>query len=169
MRKRSRYRPKGVRLDVMAWIKDGMAPLTTHHDAILGLRIKNHGALTSITRGTGTREDIDLLIAAINMTEALAMHGLGTDWRTEITAAQNAILTMAQRGIAKGDRFLFTGPELTAVNLAMEIHDAQIDQASVADMEKALAKVQSEIRAGRARRVEANQPVDKSVSNLSSV
>lgn len=153
MRKRSKYRPKGVRLDVMAWIKEGMAPITTHDQAVLDLRIKNHAALTSITKGTGTRHDIDILIAAVNMTEALAMNGIGQDWRPEITAAQNSILSMAQRGIAKGERFLFTGPELNAVNLAMEVHDAQIDKASVADLEKALAKVQAEIKAGRARPV----------------
>lgn len=154
MRKRSKYKPKGVRLDVMGWIKQGMAPMTEHHDAVLALRIKNHGALTNLVQGKGTRDDIDMLIAAINMTEALAMHGLGGDWRAEITAAQEAILTMARRGIPLGDKFLFTGPELTAVNLAMEVHDAQIDQASVADLEKAIEKVQQEIKAGRARPVE---------------
>jgi len=154
MRKRSRYRPKGVRLDVMGWVKEGMAPINTHHQAVLDLRIKNHAALNAITSGNATRYDIDILVAAINMTEALAMNGLGTDWRAEITAAQTAILTMAQRGLAKGNRFLFTGPELNAVNLAMEIHDAQIDKASVADLEKALAKVRAEIKAGRARAIE---------------
>ena len=154
MRKKSKYKPKGVRLDVMGWIKEGMQPMTTHGDAVLALRIKNHGALTNLVQGRGTRDDIDLLIAAINMTEALAMQGIGNDWRPEITAAQDAILTMTRRGIPLGDKFLFTGPELTAVNLAMEVHDAQIDQASVADLEKALDKVQQEIKAGRARPVE---------------
>ena len=154
MRKRSKYKPKGVRLDVMGWIKEGAMPMTAHNDAVLALRIKNHAALTSITKGTGTRDDIDILIASINITEALAMQGLGKDWRPEITAAQEAILTMTRRGIPLGDKFLFTGPELTAVNLAMEVHDAQIDQASVSDLERALDKVQQEIKAGRARPVE---------------
>lgn len=154
MRKKSKYKPKGVRLDVMAWVKQGMAPMTEHHDAVLALRIKNHAALTAITQGKATRDDVDILISAINMTEALAIHGLGNDWRAEITAAQDAILTMTRRGIPLGDRFLFTGPELTAVNLAMDVHDAQIDQASVLDLEKALGKVQQEIKSGRARPVE---------------
>lgn len=154
MRKRSKYKPKGVRLDVMAYVKQGMAPMTEHHDAVMALRIRNHAALAAITQGKATRDDIDTLIAAVNMTEALAMNGLGRDWRPEITAAQEAILTMTRRGIPLGDKFVFTGPELQAVNLAMEVHDAQIDQASVADLEKALAKVQQEIKAGRARPVE---------------
>lgn len=153
MRKRSKYKPKGVRLDVMGWLKDGFAPLTTHTDAVLSLRIKNHAALTSITRGQATRDDVDILISAINMTEALAMRGLGKDWRGEITAAQDAILTMCRRGLERGDKFIFTGTELTAVNLAMEVHDAQIDQASVADLENALDKVQEEIRARRAKQI----------------
>jgi hypothetical protein len=154
MRKRSKYRPKGVRLDTMAWVKQGIAPMASHNEAVLALRIKNHSALASITKGIATRDDVDLLIAAINMTEALAMQGLGKDWREEITAAQAAVLTMARRGLAKGDRFLFTGPELTAVNLAMEIHDAQIDQASVLDLEKALDTVNRIIVAGKATPVE---------------
>lgn len=151
---RKKYKPKGVRLDVMAWIKQGMAPMTEHNDAVLALRIRNHAALAAITQGKAVRDDIDTLIAAVNMTEALAMQGLGGDWRAEITAAQEAILVMTRRGIERGDKFLFTGPELQAVNLAMEVHDAQIDQASVADLERALDKVQQEIKAGRARPVE---------------
>lgn len=151
---RKKYKPKGVRLDVMAWVKQGMQPMTTHNDAVLALRIKNHAALAAITQGKAVRDDIDILIAAINITEALAMQGIGQDWRPEITAAQDAILTMTRRGLLRGDRFIFTGEELQAVNLAMEVHDAQIDQASVADLEKALGKVQQEIKAGRARPVE---------------
>lgn len=154
MRKRSKYKPKGVRLDVMTWLKEGHAPMTSHTSAVIALRIRNHAALAAITQGVAVRDDIDTLIAAVNMTEALAIHGLGQDWRAEITAAQEAILTMTRRGIPLGDRFLFTGPELQAVNLAMEVHDAQIDQASVADLEKAIDKVQQEIKAGRARPVE---------------
>lgn len=151
---RKKYKPKGVRLDVMAYVKQGMAPMTSHNDAVLALRIKNHAALTAITQGKAVRDDIDILISAVNMTEALAIHGLGSDWRAEITAAQEAILTMTRRGIERGDKFIFTGPELQAVNLAMDVHDAQIDQASVLDLEKALSKVQQEIKAGRARPVE---------------
>lgn len=151
---RKKYKPKGVRLDVMAYVKQGMAPMTSHNDAVLALRIKNHAALTAITQGKAVRDDIDILISAVNMTEALAMHGIGQDWRAEITAAQEAILTMTRRGIERGDKFIFTGPELQAVNLAMDVHDAQIDQASVLDLEKALSKVQQEIKAGRARPVE---------------
>jgi hypothetical protein len=157
VRKRSKYKPKGTRLDVMTWIKEGMKPMTSHNDAVLALRIKNHSALTAVVQGKATRDDLDILIAAVNITEALALRGIGSDWHDEIRAAQDAVLTMTRRGLANGDKFLFTGPEMQAVNLAMEIHDAQIDQASVSDLERALDKVQEEIKGKRARAIQLEE------------
>jgi hypothetical protein len=150
---RKKYKPKGVRLDVMAWVKSGMLPINKVDHAGVTLKIKNHAALASITQGTGCRDDIDVVIAAMNITEALALLGKGKDWHPEIRAAQDAILEMGKRGLAKGDKFLFTGPEMQAVNLAMDVHDAQLDECTVAELEKALAMVEREIRLKRARMI----------------
>ena len=150
---RKKYKPKGVRLDVMAWVKSGMLPINKVDHAGVTLKIKNHAALASITQGTGTRDDIDVVIAAMNITEALALLGKGKDWHTEIREAQDAILTMAKRGLSNGDRFLFTGPEMQAVNLAMDVHDAQLDECTVAELEKALNLVAQEIKHKRARMI----------------
>jgi len=150
MRKRSKYKPKGVRFDVMAYIKQGMQRMASH-PAALDLRIKNHQALTSIVRGTGTRDDVDVLINAFNVTEALAKKiELGDQYTIEIQGGQDALFTMARRCVDK-NRFIFTGPEMQAVNLAMEIHDAQLDEVSVADLERALEYVVEQIRNKRAR------------------
>ena len=87
------------------------------------------------------------------MAEALAIvAALGHEYRKEIKAAQDAILTMSRRGLAK-NRFLFTGPELTAMNLGMEVHDAQLDACTVGQLEKALDFVARELRAKRARAI----------------
>lgn len=149
---RKKYKPKGVRLDVMAWVKSGMLPINKVDHAGVTLKIKNHAALASITHGTGCRDDIDVVIAAMNITEALALLGKGQDWHPEIRAAQDAILLMAKRGLSK-DKFVFTGPEMQAVNLAMDVHDAQLDECTVAELEKALAMVEREIRHKRARMI----------------
>ena len=151
MRKRSSYKPKGVRLDTMAWVKSGLLPVSKVEHAGITLKIKNHDALTNITQGRGTRDDIDIVVAAMNVTEALALIGKGKDWHSEIRAAQDAILTMARRGLAKDNKFLFNGPEMQAVNLAMDIHDAQLDACTVAELERALNLVEQEIRHKRAR------------------
>lgn len=153
MRKRSKYRPKGVRLDVVRYVIEGMKPMAAH-PAALDLRIKNHQALANITRGQGTRDDVDVVIGALNITEALASKvELGDQYAAEIRAGQDALFQMIKRGLER-NRFIFSGPEMRAVNLAMEIHDAQIDAASVADLERALEFVESEIRNKRARVIE---------------
>lgn len=152
MRKRSRYRPKGVIMDTISHVLGGFAPVREHGRAVT-LKIKNHQALASMVAGTGSRDDIDILIAAMNVAEALAIVAdLGTEYRAEITAAQDAIVSMGRRGIAKS-RFLFTGPELTAMNLGMEIHDAQLDACTVGQLERALDFVARELRAKRARAI----------------
>ena len=91
----------------------------------------------------------------MNVTEALALIGKGKDWHTEIRAAQDAVLKMAQRGLAKGDKFVFTGAEMQAVNLCMDVHDAQLDNCTVSELEKALKLVAQEIKAKRARMIAA--------------
>ena len=152
MRKRSSYRPKGVILNTIGHVLGGFAPVREHGKATT-LKIKNHQALASMVAGTGSRDDIEILIAAMNVAEALAITAdLGDGYRPEITAAQDAIYSMGQRGLAK-NRFLFTGPELTAMNLGMEIHDAQLDACTVGQLERALNFVARELRARRARAI----------------
>jgi len=152
MRKRSRYRPKGVITDTISHVIGGFRLVQDTGKAVT-LKIKNHQALAAMTQGEGNRDDIDILIAAMNVAEALAITAeLGDEYRAEITAAQDAIYTMSRRGLAK-NRFLFTGPEMQAMNLGMEVHDAQLDACTVGQLEKALEFVGREIRAKRAREI----------------
>lgn len=152
MRKRSSYRPKGVIMDTVGHVLKGFTPVRDHGKATT-LKIKNHQAMACMTTGVGNRDDIDILIAAMNVAEALIIvSSLGEEYLNDISAAQQAIVTMAQRGLAK-DKFLFTGPELTAMNLGMEIHDAQLDACTIGQLERALEFVAREIRAKRARAI----------------
>lgn len=157
MRKRSSYRPKGVRLDVMQWIKQGMQPVATHPEC-LNLKIKNHAALDDLVKGRGTRDHCDTVIAALNMTEALATLRIGDEYRQDISAAQDAMLQMCRRGLER-DRFLFTGPELVAVNTAMEVHDAQLDACTLAELEKATSIVWQTIKSKKATVIEVRHDI----------
>jgi hypothetical protein len=118
----------------------------------VGLKLKNHEALDSILRGQGTRAHVDVLIHAVNVAEALIRirDDLGADWAAEIKAAQDAIYTMGRRGVEKGS-FAFTGPEMTALKLVMDVHDAQLDNCTVKEMEMALYIVAEEIRLKKCR------------------
>jgi hypothetical protein len=152
MRKKSKYKPRGVRLDNLSWIVAGMKKVGSLPTAGVSLKLKNHEALDSILRGEGTKDHVDVLIAAMNMSEALIRirDELGVDWKAEIRAAQDALLTMAKRGLERSS-FVFTGPEMTAVKLVMDVHDVQLDNCTVKEMEMALDLVQEEIRLKKAR------------------
>lgn len=152
MRKKSNYKPRGIRLDNLSWIVAGMKKVGTLPTAGVALKLKNHEALDSILTGQGTKDHVDILIAAVNMSEALVRvrDELGIDWSNEIKAAQDAIYTMSKRGIER-NRFAFTGPEMTAVKLVMDLHDEQLDNCAVREMEQALFIVQEEIRMKKAR------------------
>jgi len=151
MRKRSKYRPRQVFPDPVTWVINGFKPMREHEEAI-GLKIKNHQALLDFTQGKGDRDQVDVLIAAMNMAEALYIINaeLGKDYATEIKEAQDAILYMARRGLDKG-RFLFTGPELQAINMGIEIHDAQLDACTISELEQAIKVVYDAIKHRTAR------------------
>ena len=151
MRKRSKYRPKGVRIDTMAYVMSGLKKFDDVSVA-LDLRIKNHAALDLLCTGKAAKAHIDVLIGAFNMVEALARlrDEMGADWVKEIRQAQDALLAVAQRGVAT-EHFICRGPEMVALKLAMEIHDAQLDAATVLDIEQAVDLIEKEIRGGKAR------------------
>lgn len=163
MKKKSKYKPKGVRLDNLSWIISGMKKVGTLPTAGVALKLKNHEALDSILTGQGTKEHVDVLISAVNMSEAFirVRDDLGRDWAQEIRAAQDAVYSMGMRGHEKGS-FLFTGPEMTAVKLVMDLHDTQLDNCTVREMEQAIFIVEEELRMRKARaivkRTDALQP-----------
>lgn len=155
MRKRSKYRSKAQLTDPLTWVLAGLRPVLTATEVMDNVRIKNHLAMRCIVEGTATRKDMDVLIEAFNITEALARvdPALGRDWAEEIKAGQDALLAMGKRGVSLGDRFVFTGAELNAANTVMELHDAQLERCTVAQMEKAIGEVVKDIKNKRARAI----------------
>jgi len=153
MRKKSRYKPKGVRLDVMNWVQSGLKPFNAIEYGV-GIRIKNHDALKSLSRGEAKQLDITTLVDAMNMTEGFVRlrQDLGADWLDEIRAAQDALFDVVQRGV-KTQRYVCKAAELTAINLALEIHDSQLDGATVRDVEDCLGIVSAVMKNRRARKI----------------
>jgi hypothetical protein len=152
VKKKSKYKPKPIMLDAVSWVLAGIKPVSSVGDAIVVLKAKNHSALTEVVQGRGNRDQIDLLIAALNVCEAFAIHGKGKDWLPEIKQAQDAIYDMASRGL-DDEHFIFRGPEMQAVNLAMEIHDVQLEQSTVKELEEMTAYVTKQIILKRARAI----------------
>jgi hypothetical protein len=150
MRKRSKYKPKGVRLDNMAWVQSGLRRVEDV-SASATIKIRNHDAMNTLRLGNATKAEIDIIIAALNIAEALARRGVGGDWLPELRTAQDALLTLARRGLTS--RFIVRADELTALNLAMEIHDAQLEAVTVKQLETAMDFVAETVRLKKARAI----------------
>jgi hypothetical protein len=167
MRKKSKYRPKGVRLDNMTWVMSSIKPFDSVAVAV-DLRIKNHAAIEALRLGQATRHDMDVLIGAFNMCEGYMRlrDEFGVDWAKEIREGQDALLAVSRRGLALSpERFICRADELVAINMTMQIHDAQLDQSTVQDMERALAIVEKDERHGKARAIRVKEPNETNQQN----
>jgi hypothetical protein len=154
MRKKSKYKPKGVRLDATTYVLNGFRLVSTTGGAALDLKIKNHSALEALRTGQAKRYDIDSIISALNVSEALSRLGIGHEYVDEIKEGQDALLELSRRGINREDRFVAKASELMAINYGMELHDAQLDITTIAQLEKALDIVMNEIKSRKARVIE---------------
>ena len=153
MRKRSKYRPKKNLIDPVTWVLSGIKPFNEISYGTT-LRVRNHDAMDKLRRGVATKEDIDTLIGAFNMCGGYRRlrPELGADWSEEIRLGQDALLAVARRGIDTL-RFILKAEELVAMNLVMEIHDAQLDNTSVRDMEHAMDIIDKDHRHKKSRSI----------------
>lgn len=141
MKKKSKYKPKPVYANAVEWVISGLKPLNQVADEAIKVKIKNHDAMLKLTQGTADILDMDTLVRASNMSISLERsQKLGTDWRDELEAAKQALVSVIERG-QKTARYVCKGPEMAAINLMMEVHDAQLDNATVSMLEKALVYI----------------------------
>ena len=145
MRKKSKYKPKGVVLNTMAYVMESMTPVEKHGAFLIDLKIKNHAAMAALTQGRAVREDLDTLITMVNFVEALYRLGFGEDYKDVVNEGLEAIREVARRGAQSG-KFILKSGEMNAINTVMELHDAQMDVITVKDMEKAFYIVDNEWR-----------------------
>ena len=145
MRKRSKYKPKHVLLNPVGFVVESLSPVRSHTSFMVDLKIKNHAALDSLTKGVATRTDIDTLIAMGNITEAFARMGFGSAYEEVVKEGLLALRAVGKRGAESG-RFILKSAEMTALNEFMELHDAQMEVVTLRDMDEAIALVREEFR-----------------------
>ena len=117
------------------YVLAGVRSLTQEQQQALGVRC--HGALTSLATGPGTSQDGADLAAMAEVThalvEAVQAQARRTDDREQIAVsaaaltiaadARAAVLQASLRAARHGDRWVLSGPELTALNACVELHD----------------------------------------------
>lgn len=109
------------------------------------LNARNHAAMQALVQGRGTRDSWDQLVGAINMANVLCEQGIGNEYRDQMLAGRDALAQVRVRYDERGV-FVFKADEMQAVNLALEVHDAQLEAARVVDIERAGAEVLRRIR-----------------------
>ena len=152
MRKRSKYRPRAVLVNPLGYVLESLKPVSQHEQYLVELKIKNHLAMTTLTRGEATRGDIDTLIASVNIVEALYRMGFGREYADVVKDGLDALRSVGKRGVESG-RFILKADEMNALNLVMELHDAQMELITIKDMDKAIALVKEEFRNRRMRSI----------------
>lgn len=152
MRKRSKYRPKGVRLDLIGYVTESIKPVAAHNTYLLDLKIKNSEAMLALMRGEATKPDIDTLIAMSNIVEALYQLGFGKEYKDIGIDGREAILQIVQRAV-EAKRFVPTAEQIKALQALMELHDAQMGVITIKDMERALEYAKTQFRNKRMTRL----------------
>lgn len=140
---RKKYRPRPVIVDPVSYVVDGFK--LPEPDKVMKIRLLNHGAMTALVQGTATKNDWQYVCTALNVAIVLAENGVGEEYMLQIKEAMLAHAQCGKRLYTQG-RAGYTGPQLTAVNLGVEIHDAQLEIATVAQMEKAHLEVAKRLR-----------------------
>lgn len=93
----------------------------------------SHGAMTELIAGRATRAHLGEIVAVYNMARLLLLKGYGQDMASVIINAESALKAIAQRSV-KLSRYVLTGPEISALNLLLELHDAQLDIVTAKDV-----------------------------------
>lgn len=136
--------------NTMEWVKASVSFVSNNPGATT-LKIKNYDALEALRLGKATRHDMDVLVNVINMAEAFAMcdKKFEQGFYNLITDAQNQILEVCRRG-KDSNHFVCRASELEAIRDIMELHDEQLEIATVKEMEQAYKMVKAVIENQRA-------------------
>ncbi|WP_316150074.1 hypothetical protein [Cupriavidus sp. BIC8F] len=91
-----KYQPREIRKDVLPLLYESDRPLPDHQRA--SILISLHGAIRSMTRGTGCPEDWHTIVNALNTTQMLCENAGNKEVALEVVyAAQNAMIGVAER------------------------------------------------------------------------
>lgn len=139
--------------DLIARAAGGSGKIANQRAAYMRIRLSNHSALTALAEGTATRLDVDQLIAARNMAEALrSVARLGMHHKEILAEGHMALIEVGKRTLADGKPSATPG-EIAALTDLLELHDLQLEQTTVIQMERAIRLVKDRVRSGQVSRI----------------
>lgn len=143
MKKKSKYKPKPMLVNPLMYVLESFRPVRHHDSYLIDLKIKNHGAMSNLTKGLAVRADMDALINMVNIVEALYRLGYGKEYGDVVKDGLNALHEVGKRGVTSG-RFILKAQEMSHLNTVMELHDAQMEVITIKDMERVIEIIKKE-------------------------
>lgn len=137
-------------INPLMYVLESLKPVREHDSFLIDLKIKNHGAMSSLTRGEANRDDMDALITMVNVVEALYRLGYGQEYGDVVRDGLDALHEVGKRGVATG-RFVLKSKEMSDLNTVMELHDAQMEVITIKDMERVTEMVRKEFEQRKMR------------------
>lgn len=121
---------------------------------MVDVKIKNHGAMTALTRGQADKDQIQFLINMSNNAEALCAMGVKKQDMGLVIEGSDALFEVGRRGAETG-RFVLKAHEMNSINLLMQIHDEQLELITVKQMQKAIHMSNTAVIQRKTRRMKA--------------
>jgi len=153
MKKRSKaYRPKPVKVHAAFQAlampharAEDRRPLNEQQTTDLGIAYRV--AMEKLRVGQGDEQDWSTVVCSLNIAIVLCEKGIGAEYEPQIVAAMEGAFRSRERADRAG-KWGFDGPALSAVLLALEIHDAQLEVASKQQIRESLLEVRRRVDAG---------------------
>jgi hypothetical protein len=157
---KKKYRPRPIIADPIRYVTAAVRPAP--EAAQLKTKIGIHMAMAKITKGEGDKDDWQEVANALNLSLILAEMGYGQEYVQTVVMGQAAMTLLRDRFKATGKAIL-RGEEMRAINEALEVHDGQIELATVKDIERAVYAVERELARGNFVKVLPDAPLRPSV------
>jgi phenolic acid decarboxylase len=141
---RKKYRPKPVLANPVAWVIEGVRKLDHSIPELQALNYAIHSGLLALRLGKAQDADLQNLISASNMVEAIAATSdIGTEYKPIAEAGKAALKAICLRPSR-----VARGPELTAINELIELHDELLRFISLGELTTAVVYVKQQIKQG---------------------
>lgn len=136
----------------MAYVVESAQLLKDHSPHyVVTWKIRNVESFGRLIRGEAKRQDVDNLLAARNITEAMmVVAGIKEDDGT-LARSACALIEICDR-LAAGKKALYPA-EMQALRDMMQVHDELLDLVTMKQFEDALAYARREIRIGNVQMV----------------
>ena len=117
-------------------------------EQVTDLSLFQRSAMDAMRRGDATETDLNNLAVAANISMVLCERGVGPEYLPDVLAAQDALVRIQARAVRTG-RIAADGPGLQALLALLDVHEAQIEACTQAEMLSALQEIKNRRAAGQ--------------------